>query len=158
MDQEALDKLRAVRATGVGRMLLLARKEFVTRVREKITAHARGDDAILPPSWSGLLPYIDIDGTRSTVLAQRAGVSKQAVGKIVRELEALGLLARLDDPDDGRAFLVVFTELGLQRLVDTHHAIDEVEAEYEAQLGPRNMAILRESLRTLVYPAGPPPD
>lgn len=148
MDQEKLSQLRAARASGIGRMLLLARKNFVLRVREK-SKHL--SDETLAPSWSGLLPYIDIDGTRSTVLAQRAGISKQAVGKIVRECEALGLLTRSADPEDRRAFLVTFTERGLERLLETHRAIGEVEAEYASRIGPENMAVLRKALHVLAY-------
>jgi len=154
ISHKRLAGLRAVRAKGVGRMLLLARRDFLARVQDKIAA--RGG-AHMPASWAGLLPYIDVDGTRSTVLAQRAGISKQAVGKVVRELEELGLLTRSADAADGRAFLVTFTPRGLERLLQTHEAISEVEAEYEALVGPEAMAVLRRALHLIAYSRGERP-
>lgn len=63
-------------------MLLLARKDFVARL------HAAMGDQLkdLPPAAGGMLPYIDLEGTRGTELARRMGVSKQAAGKAVRDL------------------------------------------------------------------------
>ncbi|GAA5232990.1 MarR family transcriptional regulator [Verticiella sediminum] len=151
IDQERINTLRAARATGIGRMLLLARRDFLARVQERLASGG----ASLPPSWAGLLPYIDIEGTRSTVLAQRAGISKQVVAKVVKELEALGLLERSPDKGDGRAFLVCFTELGLERLLSTHEAITEIEHEYEALLGARKFGVLREALFQIAYGAQP---
>jgi len=129
-------------------MLLLARRDFLVRIQARL---AQRDVPPLPPSWTGLLPFIDVDGTRSTVLAQRAGISKQAVGKVVRELEEHGLLTRLPDPDDGRAFRVAFTEAGLMRLLQTHEAIAEVEAEYEAMVGRTGLKALRNALHVIAY-------
>src|SRR5262245_25267303 len=41
-------------------------------------------------SHTALMPHIDLDGTRMSDLAERLGVTKQAVSQLVDDLEALG--------------------------------------------------------------------
>ena len=55
---------------------------------------------------------LDPEGTRLTVLAARAGMTHQAMGELVRELEDRGLVERVPDPGDGRARLVRLTDDG----------------------------------------------
>lgn len=82
----------------------------LARIRE-----ATGVD--IRPAHTRLFPHIDLEGTRQTVIAQRVGISKQAVGPLVDELVQAGMLERVPDPADGRAKLVRFAsrdgELGL---------------------------------------------
>jgi DNA-binding MarR family transcriptional regulator len=55
---------------------------------------------------------IDAGGTRLTVLAARAGLTHQAMGEVVAQLERRGLVERIPDPSDGRARLVRLTPEG----------------------------------------------
>jgi DNA-binding MarR family transcriptional regulator len=64
-----------------------------------------------------VMPFLDVDGTRTTTLSQRLGTSKQAVTKLIDELEARGYVTRVPDPADGRAKVVSFTAKG-RRLLD----------------------------------------
>lgn len=151
ISKKRLESLREKRSFGIGRLLLLARRDFVDQVKQR-TAGAR--HVSLPESWHSLMPYIDVEGTRSTVVAQRAGIAKQHVSKIVRELEEKGLLERAPDPGDGRAFLVRFTELGLQQLLLTHEVIRDIEKDYEALVGTDDFEALRRALSKIAYVRG----
>lgn len=68
---------------------------------------------------------IDPGGTRLTVLAKRAGISHQAMGDLVGELEDRHIVERVPDPSDGRARLIRLTEEG--RVV-VRAALREIEA------------------------------
>jgi len=59
-----------------------------------------------------VLQFPGPDGVRPGVLAERAGMSKQAMNQLLRSLEALGYLARSDAPDEGRARVVHLTKRG----------------------------------------------
>src|SRR5262245_41908291 len=59
-----------------------------------------------------LLPHISPEGIRLSDLAERVGISKQAIGQLVDELERQGVVAREPDPDDGRALRVRYTDRG----------------------------------------------
>jgi DNA-binding MarR family transcriptional regulator len=143
-----LEGLKQSRRLGIGRLLLMARRDFLARLAVKLAD--RNDTALLQSSGA-LLPFIDLEGTRSTELARRLGVSKQAVGKRIRELEEAGFLKRETDAADGRAFLVSFTDAGISYLLEMHRAITEVEREYDSLVGAGQMAATRNALARIAY-------
>lgn len=65
-----------------------------------------------PFASASLLWLLDEGGTRSTVLAQRAGVTKQAMSQLVRLMERQGYLKQVPDPTDTRAKVVRMTARG----------------------------------------------
>lgn len=54
---------------------------------------------------------------RLTTLAAKEGVSQPSMTQLIQRLERLDLVARLADPDDGRAALIGITQRG-QKLLD----------------------------------------
>lgn len=151
--KKQLKALQEARRTGIGRLLLMARRDFMARLVRKMGD--RVDTGFLHASGA-LLPFIDIEGTRSVELARRMGISKQAVGKLVRELEEAGFLMRVADDADGRAFLVRFTDAGIAYLLDMHDAISQIEREYETLVGGEQMSLTRAVLGKIAY--GDEPD
>ncbi|HSW19328.1 MAG TPA: MarR family transcriptional regulator [Ramlibacter sp.] len=145
--RQQLQALQASRRHGIGRLLLLARRDFLARLSERMEA----DNDAVTQARGRLLPYIDVDGTRSVDLARRMGVTKQAVGRLVKELEEEGLLFREPDGTDGRAFLVKFTAEGLAYLKRMHKCILQVERDYERTVGRERMAQVREALSLMAY-------
>lgn len=128
--------------------MLLARQDFLSRLSQKLD---RTGSKPLSGSTGALLPFIDLEGTRSTELARRIGISKQAVGKAIRELEEGGLLKRVADGADGRAYLVSFTQSGVDYLLEMHRAITQIEREYESLVGAGEMNRVRAALGSIAY-------
>ena len=79
--------------------------------------------------------HLALQGSRLTELAQAAGMSKQAMGKLVDQCEAWGLVTREDDPRDARARRVVFTETGLAWLQAFREAVAQAEREFRDAVG-----------------------
>ena len=73
---------------------------------------ARGFDG-MTPAFAGLIPLLDASGARPTVLAQKSGVTKQAMSQLVRELETRGYVEQVPDPTDTRAKIVRLTKRGV---------------------------------------------
>ena len=96
----------------------------------------------------GLTRNLDVEGTRLTELARRASMSKQAMGELVEQCEAMGLVARSRDPSDGRARIITFTALGLEWLDAFRAAVDVAEREMRGQLGAAAMDTLVQALTT----------
>ena len=149
MDGRAgLDALQQAREHGIGRLLLLARQDFLERLQRKMSARGGADYL---PGMARLLPFLPVEGARGVELARRLGVTKQAVGRLVAELEAAGLLRREPDPADGRAWLVQFTPAGLRYVVRMHRLIAEIERDYDRAFGEGAMRIVRETLAGIAY-------
>jgi len=86
------------------------------------------------------------DGVRPGVLAERAGMSKQAMNRLLGGLEDLGYLVRSDAPDEGRARIVRFTKRGHAAYAKAVAVLREIERDWLAELGPRDFARLKELL------------
>jgi DNA-binding MarR family transcriptional regulator len=96
---------------------------------------------------TNLFPHIDMEGTRLTELARRVGISKQAVGQLVDELEEMGTVERVPDPDDGRAKLIRFRREGGQPVLLRGLAVlAELEKQMEEEIGARQMKQLHRAL------------
>jgi DNA-binding MarR family transcriptional regulator len=95
--------------------------------------------------------FIDLEhGSRLTGLAERAGLTKQAVGEAVAELERKGYVERVPDPDDGRAKIIKLTERGREACLTGRRLFAEVEQEWAEQLGPELVGGLREAAERIV--------
>jgi len=79
---------------------------------------------------------VGVDGIRLTDLAHRATLSMAACSELVSELESLGYVERKPDPTDGRAKLVVPTELGRLMLSESQKAIRRLEERWAAYCQP----------------------
>lgn len=75
------------------------------------------------------------EGSRLTDLAQSAGMTKQAMGDLVTQCEAWGLVTRTPDPLDARARRVSFTPTGLAWLQAFKEAVAQAEEEFRAEVG-----------------------
>ncbi|MFM7025635.1 MAG: MarR family winged helix-turn-helix transcriptional regulator [Limnohabitans sp.] len=79
--------------------------------------------------------HLGLQGSRLTELAQAAGMSKQAMGHLVDQCEAWGLVTRQADPHDARARRVVFTPSGLAWLQAFRDAVQQAEREFREAVG-----------------------
>ena len=79
--------------------------------------------------------HLAVGGSRLTELAASAGMSKQAMGDLVNQCEAWGLVRREADPHDRRARRVVFTESGLAWLDAFRVAVAQAEDEFRQAVG-----------------------
>ncbi|MGA8514714.1 MAG: helix-turn-helix domain-containing protein [Burkholderiaceae bacterium] len=79
--------------------------------------------------------HVAPEGSRLTDLAQAAGMSKQAMGDLVQQCEAWGIVARTADHRDARARLVCFTADGLQWLKAFEDAVAQATDEFRQEVG-----------------------
>ena len=90
-----------------------------------------------------VLQYPGPDGVRPGLLAERAGMSKQAMNQLLRSLEGFGYLVRSDAPDEGRARMVRFTRRGRTAYAKIHDVLRDIEREWSTVLGPKDFAELK---------------
>jgi DNA-binding MarR family transcriptional regulator len=98
------------------------------------------------PVFAGIEP----DGTRITDLAERGGMTRQMMGRLVRELESLGYLDTRADPTDQRAVVVTMTERGAALGAEAAAVIAELEHEYADVLGDPGLDGLRAALAGII--------
>ncbi len=135
-----MDRIRELRAQHIGRLFQRVHRAFDTRAVEKL--HARGHNG-LTLAHTALLANLDLEGSRVTTLAERAGMTKQSMGQLALDLEQRGYILRAPDRADRRAVRVIFTDAGWQFVRDAYEIKQEIEAEYIAILGEERFAALQ---------------
>jgi len=108
----------------------------------------RGFDG-MTPAFAGLIPLLDATGARPTVLAQKSGVTKQAMSQLVRELEVRGYVEQVPDPSDTRAKIVRLTKRGVALREGCLAVRGELQALAAETLGKAGLAQLRKDLAQL---------
>jgi DNA-binding MarR family transcriptional regulator len=131
---------------GLGRMLLDAVGVFDTEMHEAL----RDRGLELTPSQAASLLLVDRTGTRLTELAERAGVSKQAMMQMVDTLQEMGSVRRAVDPNDARAKAVKLTARGIRQRAEARRGLANVESRLRRRLGERRYDGLRTILEELI--------
>ena len=98
-----------------------------------------------------LLRNLDPGGTRNTVLAQRAQITKQTMGRLVRELTEAGYVSITPDPSDSRAQQVQLTERGQQFLVYLVSTLSDLEQAFVSTVGEHRYADFITTLHDLMH-------
>jgi DNA-binding MarR family transcriptional regulator len=76
-----------------------------------------------------------LEGSRLSELAELADMSKQAMGALVDQCEAWGLVQRMSDGADGRAKRIFFTPDGLAWLDAFKKAVAQAQDEFRQEVG-----------------------
>ncbi len=150
----------AWRQTHLGRLLGHAMRRFDARVLQLMAR-----DVQVPLALSNLAArdkvgaahihitrHLSLAGDRLTDLAERAGMTKQAMADLVAQCEAWGLVTREADPRDARAKWVRFTESGLAWLQAFHDAVTQAEEEFKQEVGEDIATVVALGLE--VYASG----
>ncbi|MBL8597152.1 MAG: MarR family transcriptional regulator [Devosia sp.] len=104
-----------------------------------------------PPLGAGaeLLAQVSLAGVSQSLLAERMGLTKQAIQQSLDQLEKLALIRREMDPVDRRAKYVVLTQAGLYALELRRDAEKEAERTLRDALGKKALKQLGKGLRKL---------
>ncbi|MFB6892384.1 MarR family winged helix-turn-helix transcriptional regulator [Kitasatospora sp. NPDC056327] len=127
--------------------LLFAFRLIIDELHERIGHEGHPD---LRPMHGFVFQAIGPDGTTAVELGRRLGVSKQAAGKTVEQLERLGYVERGGDPADARRKVVRLTERGTDSLVRSARIFEELREEWAERLGgEERLRELEDALREL---------
>ncbi len=119
---------------------------------ELLAALAKAGHGEIRHKHGAVFANLDPEGTRPSVLARRAGITKASLGELVDELERLGYVQRRADPADRRAKLVVPTPAAREVAELVRRVNERIERRYRRQLGEEVYAMLRVALRAIVPP------
>ena len=87
----------------IGALLRVPAQAIQRRIITEL--NAAGFEELRVPHMA-VLQFPGPDGVRPGLLAERAGMSKQAMNQLLRSLEGLDYLVRSDAPDEGRERIV----------------------------------------------------
>ncbi len=131
------------RQSHLGRLLGHAMRRFDARVLVLMAQHIDAPLALsnlaardkVSAAHIHITRHLPMQGARLNELAAKAGKSKQAMGDLVNQCEAWGVVRREDDQGDARAKRIVFTDTGLSWLKAFEAAIAQAEDEFRQEVG-----------------------
>lgn len=130
-------------SNNLSRLLLEFGKDYERRILTRL--HQRGH-RLIRPSHSAVFSNLGLGAVRVTELAERARVTQQAMGKMLKELERIGYIVRAEDSEDKRAKKITLTERGKQLVKDSMLIVEEVRQEYAEKTGEQALADLERQL------------
>jgi DNA-binding MarR family transcriptional regulator len=124
-------------------LMTLVKEAAIHKMRDRLSEEGYGD---IREGYGCVFGFIDIDnGSRLTELAERSGLTKQAVGEVIPELEQLGYVTRVPDPRDRRAKIIKLTPKGRDACLTGRRLFAEIEREWAEELGEELLAGLRDA-------------
>jgi DNA-binding MarR family transcriptional regulator len=104
----------------------------------------------VPRNGVYVLGGIARNGSPLSEIIRGLGVSKQAAGQLVDTLVVRGYLERAPDPEDRRRLTVTLTERGQLAAAASRSAVERVDAELVARVGPEHVRRTRATLAALI--------
>jgi DNA-binding MarR family transcriptional regulator len=128
-------------------LLAEVRNAISDELYERLHESGYGD---IRPAHGCVFGYIErTGGARLTALADRSGLTKQAVGEAAADLERLGYVERVPDPGDGRAKIIRLSERGLEAASAAEEIFEDIEGRFADEVGDERFAEFHDTLRRL---------
>lgn len=129
------------------RLLREFSRDYERRIWEQLAARGHPE---IRPSHIHVFANLGMGSVRVTELAERARVTQQAMGKMLKELERMGYIARDVDSRDKRAREIRLTERGIELVRDSLEVVDQVKAHYREKIGEAELEELERLVRSAV--------
>lgn len=144
----------AWRSHHVGHWLRLALDRFDARVLDLMARHTAAPLGLANLAARGqvgaahihITRHLDLQGSRLTDLAARAGMTKQAMTALVNQCEAWGMVERTDDTQDARVKHIRFTATGLAWLQAYQDAVVQAQEELQQSVGAEVATVIHLGL------------
>lgn len=127
----------------IGALLRMAWTRFRRHMFESVRAAGYDD---LQPVHVNLFRYPTIAGLRPGQLAEEAGLSKQAINDLLRQLEAMGYITLEPDPADRRARRIVLTPRGGELMECVRAAAYRIAEDWARAVGEERFEAVRRTL------------
>ena len=132
------EAIQRIRDAHLGRLLLQAARQHHQAVVDGMNVLGFR----IRPVHASVIRHVHIDGSRVTDVADKAGMTKQAVGQLLMELERAGYVRRTIARQDRRVKMVVFTDKGRRFATAIGTAVRQADEDFARRIGRRRLAQL----------------
>jgi DNA-binding MarR family transcriptional regulator len=150
MGKKALHGVERKRSQNMRQLLLRASRIVNRNVVQGL--RARGYSS-LRSTHTTLLSNIDLAGSSVSEAADRAGITKQAMGRLAAELEEIGYIRIEVDPEDARVRVLKLTAQGSKLMRDSFNVMAELESRYADMIGDKALTAILRGLSAFIAQA-----
>jgi MarR family transcriptional regulator, temperature-dependent positive regulator of motility len=140
---DMFDALVAARAMNLRQLLQAATRRLNAQIAESLRSHGYSD---ITATHTMLLSNMTLEDDTVTSISQRASVSAQAVGRLVKELEERGYLRTTADDNDARRRPILLTLRGRKLMEASFAILGDIEEQLTSKVGARSIVTLRQCL------------
>lgn len=140
------DAIQRIREAHLGRLLLQAARQHHQAVVDGMNVLGFR----IRPVHASVIRHVHINGSRVTDVAEKAGMTKQAVGQLLMELERAGYVRRTIAREDRRVKMVVFTDQGRRFASAIGTAVKKADENIARRIGRRRLRSLYALLRRVL--------
>jgi DNA-binding MarR family transcriptional regulator len=123
-----------------------AKEMAIAELHRRLAAEGHSD---IRPGHGCVFRFIEPEGSRLTDLAERSGLTKQAVGEVADDLARLGYVERVPDASDRRVKIIRMTERGRDGRRAAERIFADIERRWAREFGKERLAVLRETLEII---------
>jgi DNA-binding MarR family transcriptional regulator len=135
--------MKAPLTVEIGQLLTDVQAALVAEVQRRVQDAGYSD---IRATHDCVFRHLTPAGKRLSDLAHSSGMTPQAIGEHVDELERHGYVERVPDPTDRRAKLIRPTERGSTFMQSAFGALAEIERDWRRQLPKETLTQLRDAL------------
>ncbi|HEX9056110.1 MAG TPA: MarR family transcriptional regulator [Ktedonobacterales bacterium] len=147
MAQTSEERQQELERLNTSQLLRRPYEAYIARLFEQLAQAGYRD---VHPAHAIVFQHLPAAGARVTELAEQTQLTKQYLGRLVAELEALGYLERAPDPADGRAKLVRLSQSGWEITRAAEGIIANIETVWAQRIGEEGRMELRRHLIDLI--------
>jgi DNA-binding MarR family transcriptional regulator len=127
-------------------MIAIVEKTARVMREDMITdARARGYEWA-QQAHNAVFSTLPAEGARAADMAERAGITRQSMGEVIRDLAERGIVEMVPDPTDGRAKIVRYTEAGIIAAQGGFNHILELDQLFRKTFGDEDYETARRVL------------
>lgn len=127
----------------LARLMAMAFRSMIDELHRRLDERGWGE---LRPAHGFVLVNVRDRVTTAQDVARLMGMSKQAAAKLVDAMVALGLVVRVEHPDDKRAFQIGLTPRGQDALTAVEAIYLEIESDWAETIGRAHVEQMRIDL------------
>jgi len=146
LDKE-FKKARKLKERNFGKLVQLQKRFFDEWAMERFRQEGYKEFKM---SYMAILMNIEEDGISNKELAIRAHVTKQAMSKVMKELDKLGLVESKTNEEDARMSLISLTEKGKRVVITVVENVCAKMDEYEALVGKKRFQEAMDTMYILL--------
>lgn len=144
---DAIRDAEATRRNNLRQLLLRASRTVNSHVVERLRAKGY---TRLRSTHTTLLSNLPLAGASVTEVAQRAGITKQAMGRLASELEKTGYLKQDERDNDGRVRKLMLTTTGVKLMFDSFEVMASLQKSYAEAIGSDQVDTMMRGLAAII--------
>jgi len=130
-----------------GKLITISRKQFEEWTINRLCEHGYDNFKI---AYMPVLMNVRPEGINNNELAKKARVTKQAMSKVVKELQDMGYIKSKADADDKRNSIFSLTDKGKKMVIECRVAMKDLMDEYREVFGKKEFEHVMNVLQQII--------